>query len=176
MKKQKIQLFILALILILVLAVFLILRYRPEKDGAEQEDTSYSVLSLSKEELKSFTIISAGETFAFIKGESGWESDERTAGMLDQDTLESMLAQVMSLRADGRIENVSDLSGFGLAQPEVAVILVMADGTEYRLAFGDYNEMTGVYYMGLNSSDVVYTTPLNIKGSFQVTWEKLSLA
>ena len=177
MKKQKIQLLILGIILVIVLATFLFLRHRGDaKNEADEEDTSYSVLSLSEEELKSFTIINAGEAFAFVKGEDGWESDERTADTLNQDTLESMLAQVMSLRANDRIEGVSDLSAFGLMQPEVSVTLTMADGSEYQLAFGDYNEMTGVYYLGLNGSDVVYTTPLNIKGSFQITWEKLSLA
>lgn len=177
MKKQKIQLLILGIIIILVLIAFLVLRHWQETESeSDREYTSYPVLSLSEDELESFTVMNEREAFPFVKGEDGWESEGRTADMLNQDTLDAMLAQVVSLYADDRIEGVSDLSGFGLAQPEVSVILTMTDGTEYQLAFGDYNEMTGVYYLGLNNSDVVYTTPLNIKGSFQITWEKLSLA
>ena len=174
MKKQKIQLLALGVILVLVLIAFLVLRHRQETESeSDQEYTSYSVLSLSEDEPGCFTVINEGEIFVFMKGEDGWESEGRTADMLNQDTLEAMLAQVVSLRADDRIEDVSDLSEFGLMQPQVSVILTMADGTEYQLAFGDYNEMMGVYYLGLNNSNVVYTTPLNIKGSFQITWEEL---
>lgn len=174
MKKQKTQLLFLGIILIIVLSAFLILRSRQSAqiDG-EAETTSYEVISVSGEELSGFMVENAGEVYAFTKRENGWEAERRTADMLNQDTLEAMLAQITSLRADDRIEGVSDLSGFGLEEPEVSVTLVLTDGTEYRLAFGDYNEMAGVYYLDLNGSDVVYTTPLNIKGSFQITWEKV---
>lgn len=174
MKKQKLQLLILGIILIIVLAAFLILRNRQSaQDDGEEGITSYEVISVAEEEVSGFTVENAGEVFTFTKGENGWEAVQRTANMLNQDALEAMLVQITSLRADDRIERVSDLSGFGLEEPEVSATLIMADGTEYRLAFGDYNEMAGVYYLGLNGSDVVYTTPLNIKGSFQITWEKV---
>lgn len=174
MKKQKMQLIFLGIVLIIVLAAFLILRSRQSaQDDEEEENTSYGVISVEEEELVGFTVENAGEVYAFTKGENGWEADQRTANMLNQDTLEAMLAQITSLRADDRIEGVSDLSGFGLDKPEVSVTLILTNGTEYRLAFGDYNEMTGVYYMGLDGSDAVYATPLNIKGSFQITWEKV---
>lgn len=174
MKKQKMQLLLLGIILIIVLAAFLILRSRQSaQDDGKEGTTSYEVISVPEEELAGFTVENAGEIFAFTKGENGWKADQRTANMLNQDTLEGMLAQIISLRADDRIEGVSDLSGFGLEEPEVSVTLMLMDGTEYRLAFGDYNEMAGIYYLGLYGSDVVYATPLNIKGSFQITWEKV---
>lgn len=174
MKKQKMQLLLLGITLIFVLAAFLILRSRQSaQDNKEEQTASYEVISVPEEELKGFTVENMGEVYAFIKGENGWETDQRAANMLNQDTLEAMLAQVTSLRADDRIEGVSDLSGFGLEEPEVSVTLILMNGTKYRLAFGDYNEMAGVYYLGLDGSDVVYTTPLNIKGSFRITWEKV---
>lgn len=174
MKKQKIQLLLLGIILIIVLAAFLILKNsQSAKEDEEEKTTSYEVISVAEEELAGFTVENAGEVFAFTKGENGWETDQRTASMLNQDILEGLLTQITSLRSDDRIEGVSDLSGFGLEEPEVSVTLILTDGTEYRLAFGDYNEMAGIYYLGLNGSDVIYTTPLNIKGSFQITWEKV---
>ena len=174
MKKQKMQLLLLGIILIIVLAAFLILRSRQSVQNDKEEQTaSYEVISIREEKLEGFTVENMGEVYAFKKGENGWETDQRTADMLNQDTLEAMLAQITSLRADDRIEGVSDLSGFGLEKPEVFVTLILTDGTEYRLAFGDYNEMAGVYYLGLNGSDVAYTTPINIKGSFRITWEKV---
>lgn len=174
MKKQKIQLLFLGIILIIVLSAFLILKSRQSaQDNAEEEIVSYEVISVSEEELACFTVENAGEIYAFTKGEEGWEAEQRPADMLDQDTLEAMLAQITSLRAGDRIEGVSDLSGFGLEEPEVSVTLKLKNDTEYRLAFGDYNDMTGVYYLCLSGSDIVYTTPLNIKGSFQITWEKV---
>lgn len=173
MKKQKTQLLFLGIILIIVLSTFLMLKNNQSAQDDGEKITSYEVVSVSEEELSGFTVENAGEVYAFTKGENGWGAEQRTVNMLNQDTLEAMLAQIISLRADDRIEGVLDLSEFGLEEPEVYVTLILTNGMEYRLAFGDYNEMTGVYYLGLDDSDVVYTTPLNIKGSFQITWEKV---
>ena len=174
MEKQKKQLIILCALIIFVLAAFFILRGGKEaEDEIVEENSSYTVLSLSEADLNSFTVNNAGNIYAFIKGENGWYTTDKTADMLNQDTLEAMLAQILSFKADDRIEGVRDLSQFGLSGAEVSVELVLTDGTQYQLAFGDYNEMMGIYYLALNGSDTVYTTPINIKGSFCITWDKV---
>lgn len=175
MKKQKIQLLILGILLVLVIAAFFgVRRYHNQLSEEETgEDVSYAVLSLVKDNVVEFSFTGGGNTVSLIKTDDVWNATGDTAIELDQDKISSLLNYVVDIQAELEIQEVTDFSQYGFDDPLATVTLKLQDDTVYEIVFGHFNEITSQYYLKLEGNDTVYGLSSNLGYHFQITLDDL---
>lgn len=157
MKKQKKQLLILALILVLAIAAFVVVSKIPEEETAE-ETVTYTVTDLDAEAVNKLTFTNETGTYTFSRTDDIWSYEGDKTLDIDEEEVEKMVNKVAALSSENRMEAVEDLSLYGLDEPEITILV--SDGTtSYTLFIGDYNDITYTQYLCLESDmKTVYTT------------------
>lgn len=166
----------LGVIVALVVAVVLMVFVFPADDAeAEDEDaevtataaatsTTVYVISEDSSELKSYEMIPADGDSMLVEinvdddGNYSYEVTPYTE-YFDYDTskFRSMIYTVTSITASSVIEeNASDLSQYGLAEPQFTLRTTYKDGTVIELYIGNTTP-TGNYYVTTNQNDTVYS-------------------
>lgn len=166
MEKQKKQLLGLLVILIVAVIAFIVVKNLPDE---EEEDTtaSYEVTDLNADNVTKLVYTNENGTLTLNKNGDEWTCEEDRSVDIDEDTVNTMVGKVASLTSENKIENVEDISQYGLDNPSLTIFV--SDGTtSYTLLIGDYNETTYTYYMCLgNDKSTVYTTQSVTISSFQ---------
>ena len=83
-----------------------------------------------------------------------------------------MILKVAPLKADQVIENVTDMSQYGLADPERTIQYETADRSVI-INVGNLNSMTSQYYVAFPSEMKVYVVATNVVTGFNYTLEDL---
>ena len=83
-----------------------------------------------------------------------------------------MILKVAPLKADQVIENVTDMSQYGLANPERTIQYETADRSVI-INVGNLNSMTSQYYIAFPSEMKVYVVATNVVTGFNYTLEDL---
>lgn len=160
MKKQKWKKLLLAVtVLVLLLAVYLVLQKwnQTQEETAETETAAEQVMSAASDEIEKLMIQRESGSLAFVKSEDGWRYEEDADFPLNQDILDGAAANLEEVTANRRLEDVAELSEYGLDSPAVQVTVKKTDGTEVTLQIGNRNSSTGDYYAKLAGEDTVYT-------------------
>ena len=109
------------LALVVLAAAFLGIRqYNKNASSATSttEDTQETVLDVNSDDITSFRYVYEGETYAFEKEDDTWYYTDDHSLNLNQDRIKAMILKVAPLKADQVIENVTDMSQYGLADPD----------------------------------------------------------
>lgn len=176
MKKQKVQLLVMVIGLIVLVAAFFGVKiyntHLEEKESLESE-TEYTVLDLGEDDVNGFSFVNEYGSYSFEKssddeGNISWVCLEETELKLDSDKVSSVLDSVLSIQADTCIEDVSDFEQYGLADPAVSVSITTGNGENYTLLCGDYNGITSKYYLSLDGESVVYASDSDIGSEFNI--------
>ncbi|MDE7273087.1 MAG: DUF4340 domain-containing protein [Lachnospiraceae bacterium] len=157
MKKQKKQLMILCLVLVLAI-VALVLVFELPTEEAAGETQSYSITTLDQEAVNKLSFTNDSGTCQFTRQDDVWIYDEDKTLVVDETIIERMIGKLVSLTSTNRIEDVEDVAQYGFDEPAASIRI--SDGTtEYMVLIGDYNNLTGDYYLCLESEqETVYTT------------------
>ena len=86
--------------------------------------------------------------------------------------IKAMILKVAPLKADQVIENVTDMSQYGLADPERTIQYETADRSVI-INVGNLNSMTSQYYIAFPSEMKVYVVATNVVTGFNYTLEDL---
>ena len=167
MNKQKKQLLLLLLVLILAIVAFLFVSKMPDEDETE-EAVSYTVTDLEPENVSKLVFTNDTGTYTLTKQEDGtWMYEGDKTLDMDETAVENLISKVSALTSEDKIEQVKDVSEYGLDEPVVTILV--SDGTNsYTMLVGDYNDVTYTYYMCLeNDMETVYTTTSYSISSFQ---------
>lgn len=173
MKKQQKQLLILLVILVALAAAFLGLKqYNKAQSEKPQEDEGITVANLNKDEIIRFSYDYEGETYYFEKEEDTWYDAEDHSLTLKQSGITAKLAKVSPLKAEQVIENVTDMTQYGLDEPSKTLSFETA--TESVIFYiGDYNSVSQVYYLCKPSETTVYTVQAQYVTVFDYALEDL---
>ena len=125
---------------------------KQEESSAEaEEDTTVSVFSANTDEIKSLEFIINKEETVFAKENDGWVKEDEPEFPVNQDTLDSAASAVASVDSDRVLEDVEDLTQYGLDDPSntIQIIYQEEDGEETTtvLRVGDKNDSTSQYYV-----------------------------
>lgn len=176
MKKQKVQLLVMVIGLIVLVAAFFGVKsynaHLEEKESLKSEP-EYTVLDLDEDEIDVFSFANEYGSYSFEKssdddGNISWTCLEEADLNLDSYKVSSVLKSALFIQADTCIEDVSDLEQYGLADPVVSVSITTGNGESYTLLCGDYNGITGKYYLSLDGESVVYASDSDIGGDFNI--------
>ena len=175
MKKKQRQMIGMLLALVVLAAVFLGIRqYNKNIASATSttEDTQETVLDVNSDDITSFRYVYEGETYAFEKKDETWYYTDDHSLNLNQDRIKAMILKVAPLKADQVIENVTDMSQYGLADPDRTIQYETADRSVI-INVGNLNSMTSQYYIAFPSEMKVYVVATNVVTGFNYTLEDL---
>ena len=175
MKKKQRQMIGMLLALVVLAAVLLGIRqYNKNTVSATSttEDTQETVLDVNSDDITSFCYVYEGETYAFEKEDETWYYADDHSLNLNQDRIKTMILKVAPLKADQVIENVTDMSQYGLADPERTIQYETADRSVI-INIGNLNSMTSQYYIAFPSEMKVYVVTTNVVTGFNYTLEDL---
>jgi len=176
MEKQKKQLLVMAILLLVSVGAYFAVSVISDKKQAEADEkdaAQYAVTRLTTEEVTELTFTNADGTVSLTKSDNIWKCDTDPEAEIDGDAVEKLIANVAQLSSENRIENVEDLSLYGLEEP--AKTIMISDGdTRYTVLSGDLNAITDTYYICLEEDPkTVYTTAHSTISSFDVSIEDL---
>ena len=163
------------LALVVLAAAFLGIRqYNKNASSAASttEDTQETVLDVNSDDITSFRYVYEGETYAFEKKDETWYYTDDHSLNLNQERIKAMILKVAPLKADQVIENVTDMSQYGLADPERTIQYETADRSVI-INVGNLNSMTSQYYVAFPSEMKVYVVATNVVTGFNYTLEDL---
>ena len=175
MKKKQRQMIGMLLALVVLAAAFLGIRqYNKNASSATSttEDTQETVLDVNSDDIISFRYVYEGETYAFEKEDDTWYYADDHSLNLNQERIKAMILKVAPLKADQVIENVTDMSQYGLADPERTIQYETADRSVI-INVGNLNSMTSQYYIAFPSEMKVYVVTTNVVTGFNYTLDDL---
>ena len=125
-----------------------------EKKQEQVRSEGITALSLDSGSVTALSWEYADNSFAFHKDEDGtWIYDTDEAFPVDQSVIASLLAVFSDFRTDFTIDDVTDLSQYGLDDPTAAIHLETADST-YDVLVGDESQMDSQRYISLGDGSV----------------------
>lgn len=175
MKKKQRQMIGMLLALVVLAAAFLGIRqYNKNIASATSttEDTQETVLDVNSDDITSFRYVYEGETYAFEKEDETWYYTDDHSLNLNQERIKAMILKVAPLKADQVIGNVTDMSQYGLADPERTIQYETADRSVI-INVGNLNSMTSQYYIAFPSEMKVYVVTTNVVTGFNYTLDDL---
>lgn len=170
MKKQKTQMIILVVVLVALVAAYFIL---PKVVKDEEETTeSYAVTTMESDAVTQISFTNEGTEYTFVKEDGVWYATDNRELSISQATVDNLVSKAGNVVSTTKIENVTDFSQYGLDNPLHEVKLT-ANGTEHMVVIGDYNDITGEYYLYLKGETTVYTVESTVVTPFATTLEEM---
>lgn len=151
MNKQKKQLFLLLGILVLFIGVFVGLRAYNEAEANKEEETEGEiVMSLEYSDAEYLQYEYEGDPIDLECVDGTWYVVGDHSQNVKQYRIKSIITGIAPFIAEDKIENVTDLSIYGLTEPK-KVIHVGNDVEQYTIYVGDYNNLTLNYYVYIST-------------------------
>ena len=145
--------------------------------SAEQKEAEASQISFTAVDADDLTALSwtyDGETYALQKDADGdWQWPEDTKFPVDQTTISYMEYALSDITATRALENVTDLSQYGLDDPQSVITYTTADGTKVEILTGDHNDIASEYYAQLAGENTVYLVSGDYMEDFQYAIDDL---
>ena len=138
------------LLAILCGAYYGIQKYSAQQEKKEQEENESETVVLLSEDSSDITklkfIIEKTEV-VFEKENDTWSKEDESEFPVDQDILSDAASSISSVTSDIVIEDVEDLSQYGLDDPSNTITITTEDGQESVLKIGSENETVNQYYV-----------------------------
>lgn len=173
MKKQKLQLAVLVIVLIVLGGGYMGLRqYNKARSQKEPEEEGEALVSLEQEDIIRFTYDYEDVEYTFEKEEDTWyyAADHELA--LKQYRLTAIAAKLADLTAQDTITGAEELAQYGLSEPS-RTFSFETKQESYVFYVGDYNELAGIYYICRPSGDSVYTVESTVINAFNMDLEDI---
>ena len=125
---------------------------KEEKTESSEEKSKTKVFSVKTDDIKSLEFIVDKKDVTFEKKDDSWVKKDETAFPVNQTTLDSAASAIETVEADRVLEDVEDLTEYGLDSPSNTVTVDTADRTT-KLNIGDENTSTNQYYISKDDDD-----------------------
>lgn len=151
MKRGKKLLGLLAVLVLLLCAAFLVNKWNPENQ-AEEDSPAVTLFDTAAEAVTGLSWTYEGQELAFTRSGGSWSYPADSAFPTDSSALEALLAQLLALTADKTITAPEDLGDYGLDQ--AACEITFTADTVHRVVIGDETSMGGQRYLYLGGEDI----------------------
>ncbi len=138
-------------------------------------DTSPKIVAIPEDQVAAIQIKHAGGETDTLKRENGkWQMTEPKPLPADSDAASSLTSALSSVTADKTIEDkATDLSAYGLNNPQLRVLVTKKDGKTDELLLGDDTPTNSGTYAMKAGDPHVYTVASFVKSSFNKTTNDL---
>lgn len=121
-------------------------------ESSSEEESKTEVFSVKTGDIKSLEFIVDKKEVTFEKKDDSWVKKDETAFPVNQTTLDSAASAIETVEADRVLEDVEDLTEYGLDSPSNTVTVNTADGAT-KFNIGDENTSTNQYYISKDDDD-----------------------
>lgn len=174
MKRQKVQILVLAAILALLGVGFLGLqRYQAAQDKEEEQTDTIPMVELNPEDITKISYEYEGNVYVLEKRGDTWYDTEDENRRLTQYQIASMAEKLASLTAKQVIPDVTDMEQYGLTEGYRTVSFETSH-ISYIFYIGDRNDITSDYYICKPSERYVYAVDSSAVTQFDHTLDELT--
>ena len=127
--------------------------HQDQKESEEDSEESTTVFTASTDNIKSLDFMVDDTKTTFEKDDDSWVKKDETDFPVNQTTLDSAASAIASVDSDRVLEDVDDLSEYGLDSPSNTIKIVTksdeedGDDITTTLYVGDENSSTSQYYV-----------------------------
>jgi len=173
MKKQQKQLILLLLALLFLVGGYFGLKYYNENavEEAPVEEVEY-VVEIPKDSVQRISYLYEDQEYSFVKEGEDWVYEADPAVQLDSYYLDLMQDRCEGMKAVEKIEKVTDMSQYGLAEPD-RYFSFETDDAAYTFYIGDRNTVSMGCYICEPEGDTIYMVDHLVSTSFSKTLEDL---
>lgn len=164
MKKQKVQLIVVVVILVLCIAGYFVAGRVSQKETTEDEETEYIAFSFDSASLEFLMIEGERGTLELAYDSGSWsfvqeiEGEDSAEYEVNDTTADAILGYLDELTSSREITvEEEDLSQYGFDDPSMTITITLDEGEQHIITFGDCNEMLDEYYFYVDDSNLVYT-------------------
>lgn len=176
MEKQKKQMLFMLILVVLMLAAYLEIRFlnqkQGEKEAAKEAAETIRVTENKATAITEFSYLIDGERLSFTKQGNEWTYDGDAAIDIDENKFETLLEKAVDITAEEEITEYENLSEYGLEEPANVIVFATKD-EETIICVGNKNEITGQYYLKTDKCDTVYVVESSMANGFDMTIEQL---
>jgi len=173
MKKQKIQLLVLLVVLILFVVGYVVSIYKVDNVEVLDEISVISVIKTDVASVRSISYIHDGVTIGIEKDGDKWVLSDDKSFDLDQDKADDIVSYATNLNARTKLEDPSDLSEYGLDDPDYIVTFTDATGVQQTFFIGDRFALEDTYFAKVEGDDTIYTVTAYYPNAFITDKEQL---
>lgn len=123
-----------------------------QTESSSEEENKTKVFSVKTEDIKSLEFIVDKKKTTFEKKDDSWVKKDETDFPVNQTTLDSAASAIETVEADRVLENVDNLTEYGLDSPSNTITVDTSDGTT-KFNIGDENTSTNQYYITKDDDD-----------------------
>lgn len=123
-----------------------------QTESRSEEENKTEVFSVKTEDIKSLEFIVDKKETTFEKKDDSWVKKDETDFPVNQTTLDSAASAIETVEADRVLENVDNLTEYGLDSPSNTITVDTSDGTT-KFNIGDENTSTNQYYITKDDDD-----------------------
>lgn len=157
-KKKHLKILICLVVFVLLIVLYVGMKNRGLEKEENGESSFIEVTALNTEDITGISFYIDDVQVSFVKRDETWLMEEEESFPLDDLKIVSILEEVATLNASRKIENISDLSEFGLEGPLNTITLTDSDGTITIIEIGEKNTTTNNTYISLNhEKNTIYT-------------------
>ena len=121
-------------------------------ESSSEEESKTEVFSVKTDDIKSLGFIVDKKAVTFEKKDDSWVKEDETDFPVNQTTLDSAASAIETVEADRVLEDVEDLTEYGLDSPSNTITVDTDDGTT-KFNIGDENTSTNQYYISKDDDD-----------------------
>ena len=115
-----------------------------------------------------------GDSFSFIREDGKWICETDPSAVLDQTEMNTLCAGMTGIAVFQMMEDVKDLTQYGLNPPSVTVTVTDLSGNAVTVELGDTNDSAGVLYAVRDGDEgTVYAVTPSIRTAVQKKLEDL---
>lgn len=122
-------------------------------ENSKEEEEQVSVTDTSADEIETVKFLIDKKEVAFQRKEEKWVKGNDEAFPVSQDTLNNAVGMLGDLKAERVLDDVSDLSEYGLDSPVNTIVFKTKEGEETSIKIGAENESVSQYYVKKNEDD-----------------------
>ena len=163
LKKFHVTALIFFLLLLAVLLVFrAYLRRENERKAIPTLEGREMIIPFTADQISAFSLFMGDEErFSYRREDGRWIQVSDPDAQIDQTEVGKLAASLTGVPVTGVIENVTDLSQYGLLDPAMRLTVTASSGDTVVLEIGDVNDMTQDVYClkpghGENAGYTVY--------------------
>lgn len=171
MKKQNVQLTILAILCLICAGGYFWIRSR---DFETQEEIPETVVTDFKADEVTGLTVTGDNELDFVRGEDGeWTETSLEGESIDQSSVNMLLSQIGGITTrETVVKSPEDLAQYGLEEPFRTITARLSDGSAVTILAGDESGLLSKYYIQIQGDPDVYLVSSYIVTDFDKTAEE----
>lgn len=166
------------LILLLVLVIFAGGYWLMSNSGSttqvNEASGTFDLTAKTIDELTGLQWTKNDISYHFTKADGAWVNADNAAFPVNQEAVQALADDLVALQASRKLEAVTDLAAYGLAEPAFTVTAQWSDGTATTYAMGDATPFADGYYLTIGQEGVAYTVASSLSSMFSETMTDLA--